>query len=257
MLDLKGSKWQFVREFRFTQIRLLTMSVALDPANAAETPVRAVDGPLLNLAAFDTAEASLDPYQHILIDNLLSPGVAERLEAEYPAIDVSGYITMEPEKLPQVFRDLVEELKGPALTECLSKAFDRDMHIYPRLVTMRRWSTAREGYIHTDSERKVMTMLLYLNPSWLGGSGGSLRVLYDGKNFEPYALEVPPLNGTVFAFTRSDNSWHGHLPFAGERRVIQVTWLRDGDALDRKMSNNGLHQKLKRLFSGKKAKDMM
>ena len=102
-----------------------------------------------------------------------------------------------------------------------------------------------------------MTMLLYLNPGWLGGSDGSLRVLYDGKNFEPYALEVPPLNGTVFAFTRSDNSWHGHLPFTGERRVIQVTWLRDADALDRKMSNNGLHQKLKRFFSGKKAQQQM
>lgn len=233
------------------------MTTALDLAEPVQTNPRVGGGPLLNLTAFETAGASLDPYQHILIDNLLSPGVAEVLEAEYPAIDVSGYITMEPENLPSIFRDLVEELKGPALTEALSKAFGRDMHIYPRLVTMRRWSTLREGYIHTDSERKVMTMLLYLNPSWLGGSGGSLRVLYDGKNFEPYALEVPPLNGTVFAFTRSDNSWHGHLPFAGERRVIQVTWLRDADALDRKMSNNGLHQKLKRFFSGKKASQQM
>lgn len=233
------------------------MTNALDLAEPAHTDSRADDGPLLNLTAFETAGASLDPYQHILIDNLLSPGVAELLEAEYPAIDVSGYITMEPENLPRIFRDLVEELKGPALTEALSKAFGRNMHVYPRLVTMRRWSTAREGYIHTDSERKVMTMLLYLNPSWIDGSGGSLRVLYDGKNFEPYALEVPPLNGTVFAFTRSENSWHGHLPFAGERRVIQVTWLRDADALDRKMSNNGLHQKLKRFFSGKKASQQM
>lgn len=233
------------------------MTTALDLADPVQTDLRAGDGPLLNLTAFETAGASLDPYQHILIDNLLSPGVAELLEADYPAIDVSGYITMEPENLPRIFRDLVEELKGPALTEALSKAFGRDMHVYPRLVTMRRWSTAREGYIHTDSERKVMTMLLYLNPSWIDGSGGSLRVLYDGKNFEPYALEVPPLNGTVFAFTRSDNSWHGHLPFAGERRVIQVTWLRDADALDRKMSNNGLHQKLKRFFSGKKASQQM
>jgi len=233
------------------------MTTALDLAEPVQTDSRAGDGPLLNLTAFETAGASMDPYQHILIDNLLSPGVAELLEADYPAIDVSGYITMEPENLPRIFRDLVEELKGPALTEALSKAFGRDMHVYPRLVTMRRWSTAREGYIHTDSERKVMTMLLYLNPSWIDGSGGSLRVLYDGKNFEPYALEVPPLNGTVFAFTRSENSWHGHLPFAGERRVIQVTWLRDADALDRKMSNNGLHQKLKRFFSGKKASQQM
>jgi hypothetical protein len=212
---------------------------------------------LLNLAAFDTAAASDDPYQHILIDDLLTPGVAARLEADYPAIDVTGYVTMEPEKLAPIFRDLVAELKGPALTEALSRAFDRDMHGYPRMVTMRRWSQAREGYIHTDSQRKVMTMLLYLNSAWNDGPGGRLRVLYDGKNFEPYKLEVPPTNGTAFAFTRSDNSWHGHLPFTGERRVIQVTWLRDAEAMNRKTSNNGLHQKLKRLFGRRKPAEMM
>ncbi len=212
---------------------------------------------LLNLAAFETAAASDDPYQHILIDDLLMPGVAARLEADYPGIEVTGYVTMEPEKLTPIFRDLVAELKGTALTEALSRAFGRDMHGYPRMVTMRRWSQAREGYIHTDSQRKVMTMLLYLNSSWNDGPGGRLRVLYDAKNFEPYKLEVPPTNGTAFAFTRSDNSWHGHLPFAGERRVVQVTWLRDTEAMNRKTSNNSLHQKLKRLFSRKKPAEMM
>lgn len=64
----------------------------------------------------------------------------------------------------------------------------------------------------------------------------------------PYALEVPPLNGSAFAFPRSDRSCHGHLPFTGERRVIQVTWLRDAEAMNRKVANNHLHEKLKRLF---------
>lgn len=233
------------------------MSVALDTAASVPPTERGHDGPLLNLAAFDTTLASADPYQHILIDDLLSPGVAERLEADYPTIGVTGYITMEPDKLPPIFRDLVEELKGPALTEALSRTFGRDLHAYPRLVTMRRWSAAHEGDIHTDSKRKVLTMLLYLNPGWISGSDGSLRVLYDGKNFEPYALEVPPVNGTAFAFMRSDKSWHGHLPFTGERRVIQVTWLRDADALDRKMSSNALQQKLKRFFTGKKTSPQM
>jgi hypothetical protein len=31
--------------------------------------------------------------------------------------------------------------------------------------------------------------------------------------------------GSVFGFLRADNSWHGHLPFAGERRVVQVAWI--------------------------------
>lgn len=236
------------------------MSATLDSVVAPPAPVQVHEGPLLNLAAFETAEAKTEPYQHILVDDLLSPGVADKLEAEYPTIDVTGYITIEQEDLPPIFRQLVNELKGPGLTEQLSQKFKRDFHQYPRMVTIRRWSEVREGYIHTDSKRKVMTMLLYLNPAWVKGSQGSLRVLYDENNFEPYAMEIPPLNGTTFAFTRSDNSWHGHLPYEGERRVFQVTWLRDDKAMNRKMSNNSFHQKLKRFFQGKKANgpaDMM
>lgn len=227
---------------------------APDVAQSTQGHAPEYQGPLLNLAALDATPSSSEPYQHVLVGDMLFPGAAEALAAAYPDITVNGYITVEPEALSPLFKQLDAELKGPELTEALSRKFGRDMHAYPRLVTMHRWSHGKEGHIHTDSERKVMTMLLYLNESWDKAQGGSLRVLYDGKNFEPYALEVPPLNGTVFAFTRSDNSWHGHRPFVGERRVIQVTWLRDADALERKSSNNSFHQKLKRLFTGKKAK---
>lgn len=203
---------------------------------------------LLDLTRLDEALASTAPYPHVLVPNFLAPGASERLAADYPAIKMSGFVTLDQDTLTPTFATLDRELKGPDLTERLSSKFGRDMHVFPRLVTIRRWSHAREGHIHTDSQRKVMTMLIYLNQAWDDSPGGRLRVLYDGQNFEPYALEVPPVNGTAFAFTRSDNSWHGHLPFTGERRVVQVTWLRDAEAMNRKMSNNHLHQRLKRLF---------
>lgn len=223
----------------------------------APTPDYRTD-PLLDLAALNAAPASTDPYQHVLVNNLLAPGAAERLTADYPVIPVTGYIAMEEAVLTPTFSMLADELRGPELTEALSQKFGRDFHVFPRLVTMRRWSQAKEGHIHTDSERKIMTMLLYLNPTWVeASSAGNLRVLYNEKQFEPYALEIPPLIGTSFAFTRSENSWHGHLPFTGERRVVQVTWLRDADALDRKVSNNKFHQKLKSFFTGKKADRVM
>lgn len=203
---------------------------------------------LLDLKALDEAGVSIEPYPHLLVPNLLAPGAFERLATDYPPIKVSGFVTLDDKTSTPTFTALEQELKGPDLTERLSLKFGRDMHPFPRLVTVRRWSQAKEGHIHTDSERKVMTMLIYLNSDWHDSSGGRLRVLYDGKNFDPYALEVPPLNGSAFAFPRSDRSWHGHLPFTGERRVVQVTWLRDADAMNRKVANNHLHQKLKRLF---------
>ena len=37
--------------------------------------------------------------------------------------------------------------------------------------------------------------------------------------------EVPPLAGTLLAFRRSENSWHGHKPFDGLRRAIMLNWM--------------------------------
>ncbi|MEG9525584.1 MAG: 2OG-Fe(II) oxygenase, partial [Hyphomicrobiales bacterium] len=69
-----------------------------------------------------------------------------------------------------------------------------------------------------------------------------------GKNYEPFAVEVPPTMGTMFAFQRADNSWHGHEPFEGERRVVQVAWLKDASELERKRKRNRTAQFLKGIF---------
>jgi len=56
--------------------------------------------------------------------------------------------------------------------------------------------------------------------------------------------------GNVFAFLRSDKSWHGHRPFAGERKVIQIAWVKDQAELDRKKKRNSTAQFLKGIFGG-------
>jgi hypothetical protein len=60
---------------------------------------------------------------------------------------------------------------------------------------------------------------------------------------------VPPVFGSFFAFKRTENSWHGHKPFTGERRVIQTTWLRSWDDFDRKEKRGRFAFLLKRLLS--------
>jgi SM-20-related protein len=93
-----------------------------------------------------------------------------------------------------------------------------------------------------------MTMLVYMNDDWDEGGAGRLRVLYCSDAYEPYAVEIPPVMGTVFAFLRSDKSWHGHKPFVGERRVVQVAWVKSQEDLDRKRKHNRFAQVLKGIF---------
>ncbi|MGH6817028.1 MAG: 2OG-Fe(II) oxygenase, partial [Hyphomicrobiaceae bacterium] len=78
--------------------------------------------------------------------------------------------------------------------------------------------------IHTDSEDKIITVLLYLNETW-PHADGRLRLLRNGRDVDDFAAEVPPDNGTLLVFKRSDTSWHGHRPFEGPRRALQMNWM--------------------------------
>jgi SM-20-related protein len=202
----------------------------------------------INLAAVQGAQHSRDPYDHLLASQFLKPDVVEDIGRDFPEISKPGYLTIDEVKLHGRFKQLIEEIEGPELTEELSKKFGLDLHQYPRLTTIMKRSQPKYGAIHTDGPSKVMTMLVYMNDEWQQDVGGRLRVLYDGKNFEPYKLEVPPTMGTMFAFLRSDNSWHGHLPFSGERRVVQIAWVKSQADVDRKKKHNKLAQFFKGIF---------
>jgi len=203
---------------------------------------------LVDLSAVQNAQHSREPYDHLLASGFLKQDAIGDLRRDFPEIGKPGYLTVDEVKLQGRFRELIEELEGPELTEALSKKFGIDLHPYPRLTTIMRRSQPKYGAIHTDGPSKVMTMLVYMNDEWQQDEGGRLRVLYDGKNFEPFKLEVPPTMGTMFAFLRSDKSWHGHLPFSGERRVVQVAWVKSQADVDRKKKHNRMAQFFKGIF---------
>lgn len=203
---------------------------------------------LINLAAIGDAQHSRDPYDHLLASRFLKEEAIDDIRRDFPAIDKPGYLTIDEVKLQGRFKELIDELEGPELTEELSRTFGMDLHPFPRLTTIMRRSQPKYGAIHTDGPSKIMTMLVYMNDTWQPNDGGRLRVLYDGKNFEPYKLEVPPIMGTMFAFLRSDKSWHGHLPFSGERRVVQIAWVKSQADVDRKKKHNKVAQFFKGIF---------
>ena len=202
----------------------------------------------IDLDAIRNADVYSDPYSHLLGSKFLREQETPAIRADFPAIEKPGYLTVDEVQLKGRFRTLIEELEGPELTEELSQRFGQDLHPYPRLTTIMKRSQPKYGAIHTDGPSKVMTMLVYMNDDWGQDEGGRLRVLYDGERFEPYKLEVPPVMGTVFAFLRADNSWHGHRPFSGERKVVQVAWVKSQADLDRKKKHNKVAQFFKGIF---------
>jgi hypothetical protein len=205
---------------------------------------------ILKFDAIRGAELRTDPYTFFLGSDFLQQPAIDPLRQSFPPIAKPGFLTVDEVAIEDPFKSLIEELEGPALTQVLSEKFGIDLSPYPRLTTIRKVSQLKDGGIHTDGKSKVMTLLLYMNDAWQENGSGRLRVLFNGKDFDPYAVEVPPTMGTVFAFLRSDNSWHGHLPFAGERRVVQVAWVKDADELERKKKRNRTAQFFKSIFGG-------
>lgn len=202
----------------------------------------------VNLDAVRSAALSTEPYPFFLARDFLVAQAIDDLRSEFPAITKPGFLTVEEKTLGEHFRRFVEELEGPEITEVLSQKLGLDLHPFPRLTTIRKFSRGNDGRPHTDSESKISSLLVYMNDSWLDGGEGRLRVLRGPDDFDNMVLEVPPTMGAAFAFLRRDNSWHGHMPFTGERRVVQVTWLRDARELERKKKRNTFAQVLKGIF---------
>lgn len=203
---------------------------------------------ILNLDAVRAAPVAREPYTYFLGNDVLNPSAIAEIREDFPAIGKPGYLTVDEVALKGRFKALIEELESDEFSRILGEKFGIDLVSCPRLTTIMKKSQPKYGSIHTDGPSKVMTLLVYMNDEWDAPAAGRLRVLYDGKNYEPFAVEVPPTMGTMFAFLRADNSWHGHEPFEGERRVVQIAWVKDAAELERKKKRNRTAQFLKGIF---------
>ena len=115
------------------------------------------------------------------------------------------------------------------------------------MITVRGRCAERDGRIHTDSECKLVTALLYFNESW-DASGGRLRLLRRPDDLNDVIAEVPPESGTLVAFRRSDCSYHGHEPFVGVRRYVMINWMASSFAAKRELFRHHLSAVAKRTF---------
>lgn len=181
----------------------------------------------LSLAALEAAIPSNDPFEHVVVSGAVDPRLADALAADYPKIESPGSFSLSDAIPGPAVQTLIDELQSDATREILARKLDVDLTDRPTLVTLRGNCSLRDGSIHTDSKSKVVSLLLYLNDAW-SSEGGTLRLLKDGRDIESYTVEVPPVFGSMVAFKRSDRSFHGHLPFAGPRRVLQMNYVQSG-----------------------------
>jgi len=178
----------------------------------------------LGTEQFRTTPLVQQPFEHLIVPQFIGPRSLAKINADYPKISTSGSFPVDQLSFGPAFRNFLEELNSDDFREAFEEKFEIELTGRPTITTVRGRCGPGDGKIHTDSATKIITVLIYMNESW-DQPGGRLRLLRSSNDLSDIIVEVPPIAGTLLAFKRSNNSWHGHEPFVGERRVIQFNWL--------------------------------
>lgn len=181
--------------------------------------------PGLDWQSIESAKLACDPFDHIAIAQAIEHDCASRLPAEYPQIRSAGSFSLDDIRAGPALAGLVADFRSERFRTEMERMFGMNLEKHPALVTLRGQCSPRDGRIHTDSKSKILSVLLYLNDGWSSGDG-QLRLLRNGADLGSAAVEIPATMGSLVAFRRCDNSWHGHSLFVGSRRVLQLSYVR-------------------------------
>ena len=197
----------------------------------------------LNLAKVDN---NFFPYFHVknALSNFLN---SSDLVNEFPDIDSGGSFPSDNLKEGDL-KKLVEELEGDEFKDILENKLGVNLKDAEVITTLRGFSRFKDGKIHTDSQSKIVTVLLYLNKNW-DNEIGNLRLLKKNNDLDNYIQEISSEYGNLVAFKVTDNCWHGFMPFEGKRLSIQLNYIYP-KSLNMHKIRHKLSASFKKLISG-------
>ena len=203
----------------------------------------------LDYAALAASPIGSDPFTHVVVPQFVPAPVLEQVVQGLPALSKGGSYPTGGLRLGDAARALFDELESEQFRTAVAEKFGLALDDAPVMVTLRGQSREKDGRIHCDSTAKRVTVLLYLNPeteAW-AKQEGCLRLLRGPDDIEDYAIEVPPVNGTLLVFPNGPTTWHGHKQFIGRRYVIQLNWMTTDDKARYEMRRHRVSAFMKRL----------
>lgn len=201
---------------------------------------------MINLRALDAIQPSKEPFPHFVGKQVIDPEDMRAISADFPDITKPGVFYISDLQYGEAFRKLLESIKSRELAEIVGRKLGMDLVGKRLMISVRGRCQLKDGRIHNDSKDKIATCLLYLNESW-DAAGGRLRLLRDSENIDNMITEVPPEGGSIIAFKRTENSWHGHNKFEGQRRSIMFNWLSSDAAFVKNVARHKLSAAFKRM----------
>ncbi len=209
---------------------------------------------MLDVARLLVTPLQTQPYEYLVVEDFIRTEYCQKLIDAYPQVEQPGSFPLPTVTCSAQFLELIGEMESAQFRTAIEQKFHVDLAGKPTMYTVRGRCREKDGQVHTDSESKIITVLLYMNPGHWDNTGGRLRVL-NSKDVNDIAAEISPKVGTLLVFRRSNSSWHGHLPFEGERKVIQMNWVVHEKYVDREQSRHKLSATIKSFFGKRDAND--
>ncbi|MEP7315420.1 MAG: 2OG-Fe(II) oxygenase [Sphingomicrobium sp.] len=181
------------------------------------------------------------PYPFFIVAGAFLGGSGAQAAEAFPAIDRPGVIAAHETSHGEPFDEFLAEIEGDRFRSLITEKLEVDLAEAPTVVNVRGQARWTDGNIHTDSPTKAVTVLFYFNDEG-EAPGTGLRILKGPSSLDDYVAEVPPTLGHMLAFKVTDNCWHGHPPFVGQRRSLQLNYLSG-------VVRSGKHQRARRFAS--------
>lgn len=201
----------------------------------------------INFDALKQIQVKQKPFPYLVIPNFIKSNYLSTLVQQFPEINHRGSIPATSVNAKPLFNEFLKELEGPELKQLIAEKFEIDLHNKPTMLTLRGYTTEKDGRIHTDSKSKLITVLIYMNETW-NDEGGKLRLLNNQHSLDDYVEEVEPVAGTCIIFKVTPNCWHGHKPFDGKRLSLQLNYLTGDAALNKHLNHHRFTAWLKKWF---------
>lgn len=200
----------------------------------------------IDIESLRAASVMTEPYPYLIVPKFIRKDAIEAIQSDYPELELPGSFPLPTLSYGKNFKLMVDEIRGPEMTEIMAQKFKVELKKRPTMITVRGQCRAKDGRIHTDSKTKIITVLIYMNGQW-EAPGGRLRLLRSPDNLNDAFAEVPPDEGTLLAFRNQDNAWHGHESFEGRRRAIQLNWVTSTGVVWREQTRHKISAFIKRL----------
>jgi hypothetical protein len=118
---------------------------------------------LLDIEALRATPLKRDPYDYFVVEHFVKPDVFAKVVADPPEIESTRSIPPSELNIHGKFKELLAEMNVREFRKAIEEKFGLDLSSRPTMFTVRGNCARNNGKIPTDTESKIITVLLYMN----------------------------------------------------------------------------------------------